>query len=427
MACGASVTATDSRAEAELGGVEPLKNMGLVIKGGGLQRDDFLRADLIVISPGIPASNPLLEEARARGIEVIGGLELAGRFISVPIIAVAGTNGKSTVTSLIGETLAEAGQDVFVGGNIGTPAVDYFSRPEAAEACVLEISSFQLESVADFNPHIAVLLNITDDHLDRYSGFAEYSAVKFRVFDNQSSKDYAIVNAADAVIRAEMLCGEARHGKAKLIPFNAEKSVETGLYYEGEEIVFALDGVREVYPMDGPGLRGTHNIDNAMAAIAALRLLGVSREVVIRGLRSFTGLRHRMEFVRERGGVTYINDSKATNAGALLMALRSTPAPVILIAGGRDKQGDYGILFTEAAKKVKLLIAIGEAAPRLEEAFSAIVSVRRASSMEEALRIAAEVAEAGDTVLLSPACSSFDMFSGFKERGEVFTALVRAL
>ncbi len=425
--CGASVTATDSRDEDALSDMEALSKMGLSIKAGGFRRDDFLNADLIVISPGIPASNPLLEEAAERGIEVMGGLELASRFIAVPTIAVAGTNGKSTVTSLAGEVLAGAGQGVFVGGNIGTPAVDYFLSTEPAEICVLEVSSFQLESIITFKPHIAVLLNITDDHLDRYGSFDEYAAVKFRVFDNQDSKDYAIVNAADALIRKEMLSGAPSHGKAKRIPFNCQKGVKTGLYQEGENIVFALEGVLESYPMDGPGLKGAHNMENAMAAIAALRLSGVSREDVIRGLRNFKGLRHRMEFVREIGGVRYINDSKGTNTGALLMALRSAKAPVVLIAGGRDKHGDYGILLAEAAQKVKLLIALGEAGPRLARAFSGIVTVKTASSMEEAVRIAADEAVAGDTVLLCPACSSFDMFRDFKERGERFTSLVRAL
>jgi len=401
--------------------------MGIEIKAGGFRKEDFSGAGLIVISPGVPASNPLLEEARAKGVEVIGGLELACRFIKAPVIAVAGTNGKSTVTSLIGEILQGSGQSAFVGGNIGTPVVDYFLSETPASRCVLEVSSFQLESIAEFKPHIAVLLNITEDHLDRYSGFDEYSAVKFRIFDNQDRGDYAIVNASDEVIRAGMLSGAARHGGAERIPFNCTTGVKTGLYEDGENIVFALHGVLESYPMEGTGLKGAHNIENAMAAIAALRLSGVSPESVRRGLRSFKGLAHRMEFVRERGGVSYVNDSKGTNTGALLMALRSTPAPVVLIAGGRDKQGDYGLLTAEVTRKVKLLIAIGEAAPRLEESFSGIIKVKRASSMEEAVRIAADEAASGDTVLLSPACSSFDMFKDFKERGRAFEALVRAL
>jgi len=427
LSCGANVKAADSRTEGELGRLNDLREMGLEINAGSFRREDFLDAGLIVISPGIPASNSLLEEARGRGIEVIGGLELAGRFISTPVMAVAGTNGKSTVTSLAGEVMTQAGKAVFVGGNIGTPAVEYCLSENPAQICIFEVSSFQLESIVSFRPHIAVLLNITDDHLDRYSGFDEYAAVKFRIFDNQKQGDYAIVNAKDALIKKEMLSGAHFHGDAQVIPFNAEKGVETGLYQDGDKIVFAFEGRLETYPIEAIGVKGAHNIENAMAAIAALRLSAVSPGDIIEGLGAFKGLRHRMEFVREKDGVSYINDSKGTNTGALLMALRSLFAPVVLIAGGRDKLGDYGILDAEAAKKVKLLIAIGEAGPRLAGHFSNIVNVKTASSMEEAVSLAAEEALPGDTVLLSPACSSFDMFSGFKERGEVFEALVRAL
>ncbi|MFQ5479910.1 MAG: UDP-N-acetylmuramoyl-L-alanine--D-glutamate ligase [Thermodesulfobacteriota bacterium] len=423
---GAVVRGTDIRDEERLTGAEDLKEMGLAISAGGFKRCDFLSAELIVISPGIAASNPLLSEAREKGIEVIGDLELASRFMDVPIIAIAGTNGKSTVTSLIGEILEASGRSVFVGGNIGTPVCDYFLKEVRAEICVLEVSSFQLESIVTFSPHIALLLNITEDHLERYSGFAEYAAVKFRVFDNQKSGDFAVVNAADAVIDKETL-GEAaqRHGEALYLPFN--RSNGAGIYYEGKNIVFAFEGRRETYCVEAPGLKGAHNMENAMAAVAALRLSGVSREDVSEGLRSFKGLRHRMELIGERGGVSFVDDSKGTNTGALLMALKSTPAPVILIAGGRDKHGDYGVLNALMADKVRLLLALGEAGGRLSEAFTGIVEVRKVSSMEEAVETAAAEARPGETVLLSPACSSFDMFRDFKERGDRFAALVRAL
>ncbi|MFQ5427478.1 MAG: UDP-N-acetylmuramoyl-L-alanine--D-glutamate ligase [Thermodesulfobacteriota bacterium] len=428
----ASVTATDSRGEEELtgggGGVKGLKEMGVTIKAGGLRSEDFLRARLIVISPGIPYSHPLLEEARARGIEVIGGLELASRFIRVPIIAIAGTNGKSTVTSLVGEVLAASGRNVFVGGNIGTPLVDYFLSDTPADICVLEVSSFQLESIMSFSPHIAVLLNITEDHLERYSSFSEYAAVKFRLFDNQENSDYAVVNAADPLISTETLGKAARlHGKARRLPFNCSAREDTGLYYFGSEVVLSSKGVIERYPVEAPGLKGVHNMENAMAAIAVLRLSGVGREQILEGLRSFKGLKHRMEFIRERGGVSFINDSKGTNTGALMKALQSTQAPIILIAGGRDKGGDYSMLAPLMAGKVRLLVALGEAAPVLQEAFKGVVGVRVVSTMEEAVETAAAEAAAGDTVLLSPACSSFDMFRDYRERGLRFTALVQAL
>ncbi len=425
---GASVSVVDSRDEGLLAGAEDLRKMGVKVKAGGLRSGDFEDAELIVLSPGFPASDPLLKQARARGVEVIGGLELASRFITVPIIAIAGTNGKSTVTSLIGSVLEAAGVSVFVGGNIGTPAVDYFLDESQAKICVLEVSSFQLESIVTFRPHVAILLNITDDHLDRYSGFEEYAAVKFRLFDNQQRRDFAVVNAADALIHDETLDVEASsHGEAIRVPFNCSSDDDNGLCIRGTDVLYRKDGLVEEYPLEGTSLTGLHNMENAMAAIAALRLCGVSSGDVQEGLRSFHGLRYRMELVRERGGVRFINDSKGTNTGALMMALRSTAAPVILIAGGRDKGGDYTALREIMADKVRLLIVLGEGAGRLRESFSDIVDVQAVSTMEEAVEAAAKEAAAGDTVLLSPACSSFDMFRDFKERGARFTALVKAL
>ncbi len=428
---GAMVRATDRRMADDLSGTEELRGLGVeVMAGVEPVAGDLGDVDLLVVSPGVPASSPLVTEARKRSIEVVGGLELAARFIDVPIVAVAGTNGKSTVTSLLGEVLKGAGRSVFVGGNIGTPAVDYFLVGERAECCVLEVSSFQLETISAFRPHIAVLLNITEDHLERYSGFEEYAAVKLRLFENQRPEDFAVVNAADPLIRQKILPGAEKmpvHGRAALLPFNSVPGSDTGLWQDGEKIIFSSDGCIETYEMDWPGLSGRHNVDNAMAAIGALRLMGIEREEILRGLARFRPLGHRMELVREFRGVRYIDDSKGTNTGALVMALRSTPAPVVLIVGGRDKGGDYGVLYPEVAKKVRLLLAMGEAGARLEEEFRGIVPVRRVSTMEEAVKTAAGEAEPGDTVLLSPACSSFDMFRDYRERGERFKALVLAL
>jgi UDP-N-acetylmuramoylalanine--D-glutamate ligase len=356
-------------------------------------------------------------------------IELAYRFTDAPVIAVAGTNGKSTVTALLGRVLEEAGLKVFVGGNIGTPAIEYVESvmdggPEA-DYCVLEVSSFQLESVSTFAPRVAVLLNVTEDHLDRYKDFEDYAETKFRLFEKQGGADCAVFNADDPVIDGRISDGLT---EAELLPFSAGSTLDVGLYLSGPDIVYAPErGALERYPTKGFSLKGLHNIENAMAVIGAARRLKVPRKAILKALKDFKGLPHRMERVRELGGVTYIDDSKGTNIGALAMALKSVDAPVVLIAGGRDKGGDYSHLSLAVRERVRLMVLIGEAAPRILEALGSATEVVSVASMEEAVRTAYARASSGDTVLLSPACSSFDMFSGYKERGERFKILVEAL
>ncbi len=422
--CGASVIATDMRPLEEIPEAVVLKDAGVGIKAGGHEGISFTGGELVVVSPGVPSGSPLLKSARENGAEVISDIELAYRFIDAPVLAVAGTNGKTTTTTLLGEVLKDAGNRVFVGGNIGTPAIEYVENGVAADFCVLEISSFHLETTDTFNPHVGILLNITEDHLDRYRDFTHYAGTKFRLFENQKKGDYAVVNVNDPVIAERSLRGL---GGGTVVPFTVWGTLTEGLYYTGEEIVYRRSGAEELYPVRDFRLKGVHNIENMMAVIAAARLSGVSREVILKTFSGFKGLAHRMELVRVLDGVTYIDDSKGTNVGALVMALKGTETPIVLIAGGKDKGGDYGVLSDLVREKVRLLVLIGEARFKIKEALGGLTDTVMAGSLEEAVRISRGRAVDGDTVLLCPACSSFDMFRSYKERGDLFKAFVGAL
>jgi UDP-N-acetylmuramoylalanine--D-glutamate ligase len=419
--CGASVTATDLRPLEEIPEALGLKEAGVEIKAGGHEGISFTGGELVVVSPGVPSEAPLLKRAREKGAEVLSDIELAYRFIDAPVLAVAGTNGKTT---LLGEVLKNAGNRVFVGGNIGTPAIEYVENGGGADFCVLEISSFHLETTDTFSPHIGILLNITEDHLDRYRDFAHYAGTKFRLFENQKKGDWAVVNVNDPVIAEKALSGL---GGGTVVPFTVWGTLAEGLYYTGTEIVYRRDGAEELYPVRDFRLKGVHNIENMMAVIAAARLSGVPVEVIMKTFSGFKGLPHRMEFVRVLDGVTYIDDSKGTNVGALVMALKGTETPVVLIAGGKDKGGDYGVLSDLVKEKVRQLVLIGEARFRIKDALGGLTDTVMAGSLEEAVRISRGRAVDGDTVLLCPACSSFDMFRSYKERGDLFKALVEAL
>lgn len=422
--CGASVTATDSKPISELSEAKGLAQMGVEVKAGGHCSVEPSSFDIVIVSPGVPFDIPLLKEARQGGVEVISDIELAFRFIDAPVVAVAGTNGKTTTTALLGKVLEDAGKKVFVGGNIGTPAVEYIEGDSRADLCVLEISSFHLETTDTFNPHIGILLNITEDHLDRYRDFDHYAETKFRLFENQRENDYAIVNMNDRVIAERAKKG---FGKGKLVPFTVSGGLNEGLFLEGDSIAFINGTKKELYPTKGFRLKGLHNIENIMSVIAASRLSGVDREVILKTLSEFKGLSHRMEPVRELDGVQYIDDSKGTNIGALEMALRGLNAPVILIAGGRDKGGDYSALSGLIKEKVRLMVLLGEARFKIKEALGGLTETVLVDSLEEAVRLSRKKASKGDVVLLCPACSSFDMFKGYKERGERFKSFVEAL
>lgn len=420
--CGAAVVATDSKAADALPGLESLAPCGVEIRAGGHAGVSLEGVDMVVVSPGVPSDLEFLNEARKAGAEVISDIELAWRFIDCPVIAVAGTNGKTTTTTLLGQAFEDAGMKAFVGGNIGTPAVEYIEGGGGADVCVLEVSSFHLETTKFFRPHIGILINITEDHLDRYRDFAHYAATKFRLFENQSEADFAVLNVNDPVIAGH----KESYGRGRVVPFTVEGKCD-GLYLDGGFIVHMMDARREEYPVEAIRLTGLHNMENVMAVIAASRLSGVSKDSLMKTLSAFGGLHHRMELVRELGSVAYIDDSKGTNIGALQMALRSLDGPVVLIAGGVDKGGDYRVLASLVKEKVKAMVLIGEAKEKINRALGALTKTVMASSFEEAVHMAHDNAAPGDTVLLCPACSSFDMFRNYRERGERFRALVEAL
>ncbi|HXW85416.1 MAG TPA: UDP-N-acetylmuramoyl-L-alanine--D-glutamate ligase [Candidatus Binataceae bacterium] len=376
---------------------------------------------LLVTSPGVPPGAILLREAAVRGIPVIGEIELAARFIDAPIAAITGTNGKSTVTVLLGDMLKAAGRRTFVGGNLGTPLIEAVGPYEAV---VAEVSSFQLESIDRFRPRVAIHLNLSDDHFDRYRGLDDYGAAKARIFENQRADDFAILNRDDPLVWKL-----ARTVKSQVIAFSLERPGDGGsaIWLSGDRLEFHIGEKRGTLSIDQYRLAGRHNLQNAMAAAAAALVLDAGASVIERALREFRGLPHRIALVREKDGVRYVDDSKATNVGAVLEALEAMRGPVILIAGGVDKGGDYAPLREVVQRKVKCAMLNGAAREKIAHALAGAAEIEVVTTFREAVEGAARRARAGDTVLLSPACSSFDQFKDYAERGRAFEELVRAL
>jgi UDP-N-acetylmuramoylalanine--D-glutamate ligase len=418
---GARVTVTDKRSQAGLGAALVQLPAGVIHELGGHRGASFLGADLIVVSPGVPEI-PELAAARAAGVEITGELELASQFVSATIVAITGTNGKSTVTTLIGEMLRATGRPTFVGGNLGEPLAEAIGTPAAAEGgfCVVEVSSFQLETVGAFHPRVAVLLNITPDHLDRYDGLEGYVAAKARIFAAQTPEDFAVVNFDDPLaVQASAAARSRRDG------FSIRGSLATGAWLGGPLMLKLAHGAPESYPADLAWLLGQrHNQANALAALLAARLAGASPAEALAGLLAFRPLAHRMELVAEADGIAYYDDSKGTNVGAVVAALDGFPRRVVLIAGGRDKGGDYAPLAEVLGRVGRAAILIGEAADKMQAAFEGVVPVERAPTLEAAVENARRLARPGDAVVLSPACSSFDMFRDYAHRAEVFRSAV---
>ena len=421
---GAKVTVTDTAGKDKLvDAVSRLKGLSISYELGGHNLETFLNSDLIIISPGVPYKSEYLLKAREKGIPVISEIELAYNLLKPPIIGITGTNGKSTVTTLTGELIKAYKRNVFVGGNLGTALTDAVLSDKKWDAAVAEISSFQLETIRDFRPKTAVLLNITPDHLDRYDSMDEYVWAKARIFENQDKSDFAVLNADDAYT-SDII----KNIKSDIILFSRLKSIDRGVYIKGGDIASNISGKDEiVIKTDELGIKGVHNIENAMASIAAAQLSGCPVEFMRPALKRFAGLEHRLELVKTINGVKYINDSKGTNVGAVVKSLEGFSEPVILIAGGLDKGGDFTPLRGLVKEKVKCLILIGKAKDKIADAVGGLTDTIFASSLEDAVNIASHKADKGDVVLLSPACASFDMFKNYEERGRVFKEAVSRL
>ena len=419
---GARVTVSEAKPAAQLPAEAlALAQQGVLLETGGHRMETLLGAELIVVSPGVPLDIAPLRAADNSGIEIISEIELAYRFLQTPLIAVTGTNGKTTTTSLLGDMFRHAGKKVFVGGNIGTPLIAYVSGTQDRDFVIAEISSFQLEGIKSFRPFISVLLNITEDHLDRYQSFADYSAAKGRIFLNQAESDIAVLNYDDSQVRA--LDPGIR---AQKVFFSTRQPLPVGISYNGA-LHLRLRGEDAHIAIAGALLAGIHNVENMMAAAAVGFVCGLSLQSMQQALVRFSGLKHRMELVDQIRGVTFYNDSKATNVGAVVKSLESLPAPIVLIAGGKDKGGSYAPLQSLLRQKVKLLVLLGEARERMRAELGGEVETVMTASLDEAVRTAFSRSEAGDTVLFSPACSSFDMFTSYEHRGACFKELVSAL
>lgn len=384
-------------------------------------------ADFLVVSPGIPSSAPVVKEALRRGLKIYSELEISSWFCGAPMIAITGTNGKTTTTTLTGKIFEQAGREVFTGGNIGNAFSNFASKLSGDGIAVLEVSSFQLDNIESFHPRVSVLLNITPDHLDRYGNdFQTYTDSKCRIFENQSGEDYLVYNHDDPRTRAAV---ETRGGlKVRKFPFALKPDFPEGVFLEDGWVSIVLRGKKtRIVKGDEIRIKGIHNLYNSMAAAASSHLMGVGAGEIRGTLLSFPGVEHRLELVRELEGVTYINDSKATNVDSVWYALNSYDRPVIILIGGRDKGNDYGKLDEPVRKNVKAIIAIGESAPKVREAFSRMKKVVVANSMPEAVKEARKIASSGDIILLSPACASFDWFENYEHRGKVFKEIVNGL
>lgn len=417
---GADVRVSDCRKESELHR-ETAALAGLPVRYflGGEDLSWLEGVDLLIPSPGVPQENPLLREASRRGVEVLSEIELAARFLRAPLIAITGTNGKSTTTALTGEMLKAGGFNIFVGGNIGAPLIGFAGGDW--DWGVVEVSSFQLEWVENFRPRIAALLNLTEDHLDRYPDFQAYCAAKERIFAAQDGNDLAVLNRDDPLvwkIRERI--------RSRVVSFGWTP-VDDGVYATREEIVWRSAGKEERFSLARAKIQGVHNVENLMAAIAAAKAAGVTASEIQKVIDGFAGLEHRLEFVREKAGVRYFNDSKGTNVGAVVKSLAGFSAPVLLLAGGVDKGGDYAPLENEIRRTVKKLILFGAAREKIRASLGHLTDTVVVENLEAAVRDAYKSSRPGDVVLLSPACSSFDMFRDYTERGKRFKALVQEL
>ncbi len=422
---GAQVTVSDLRSPEELSRHIPaLLDAGVNVEAGGHGHATFRRQDLIVLSPGVTPNSPELDEARTFQIPIIGEIELAARFLKTEMLAITGSNGKTTTTTLAGEILKAGGLTTLVGGNIGLPAVELIDQPDnhAGAWTVLELSSFQLETVDTFRPKIAVLLNLTPDHLDRHGSFENYARAKERIFARQTSDDALVLNGDDPRVQQA-----ASRAASRVYWFSRTKLVRQGACVHQGIVVFRANetaALEPILPVAEVPLKGAHNVENVLAAVCAARLAGVEAGAIAHAIRGFHAVEHRLEFVDTVAGVDYYNDSKATNVDSTMKALESFPGGVHLILGGKDKKSDYTTLRPLLQQRVKRVYTIGAAAEKIEAHLAGSVEVVHAETLPTAVARAHDAAEAGDVVLLAPACSSFDQFENYEQRGRVFKELV---
>ena len=426
---GARVTVSDARSAVALAEEIPtLLDAGIMVEAGGHGLLTFRRQDLIVVSPGVPFDTPELKQVRAYGKDgppIIGELELASRFLQGKVLAITGSNGKTTTTSLLGKIFADAGGPTLVGGNIGTPVIDLIAPSTLETVSVLEVSSFQLETVEEFHPQIAVVLNITPDHLDRHGTFENYAAMKARITARQGAEDFLVLNGEEKP--TQMLAAKT---KAQVFWFSGRRPIKLCAFVHGESVLFITrEGAKAepVMPVAEIPLKGAHNVDNVLAAVCAARLGGIAAESIRASVKSFKAVEHRLEFVATVRGVEFYNDSKATNVDATKKALEAFKGGVHLILGGKDKNSDYMELSDLLRARCKVVYTIGSAAEKIERHLAGVVKIVSAGTLDSAVRKAAEDAVAGDVVLLAPACSSFDQFENYEQRGRIFKGIVNGL
>jgi len=418
---GAVVTGTDALPAAALAEArEALAGLDVALELGVPEPAKVTGYDYIFLSPGVPPELPWLERARKQGIPVWGELELARHFLTLPVIAISGTNGKTTTTTLTAKLLEAGGFRPLVGGNIGTPLISLVEEQESHDFLVLEVSSFQLDTAPGFRAHKAALLNITPDHLDRYPSFAAYVASKAGLFRNQTAQDLRVINYDDPQVRP------LGAGPARVLSFSSRQPQEAGAWLSGEALCVRLpEGLEHTFPVAEIRLQGRHNLENVMAALLLALDSGVTPEACREVLARFAGLPHRLEYVATLDGVEYYDDSKGTNVGAVMRALEQFQRPVILIAGGRDKDSDFSLLAPAIRARVRHLVLMGETKERLAQVWAGLAPIHLAADMAEAVRLARRLARPGEVVLLSPACASFDMFRDYAHRGDTFQRLVR--
>jgi UDP-N-acetylmuramoylalanine--D-glutamate ligase len=423
---GARVTVSDTRSAVALAKEIPaLLEAGIMVESGGHGLLTFRRQDLIVVSPGVPMDTPEVKQVVAFGLPVIGELELASRYLQGRVVAITGSNGKTTTTTLVGKIFADASVPTLVGGNIGLPVIDLVAKSGPETVSVLEVSSFQLETIEEFHPWIAVVLNITPDHLDRHGSFETYAAAKARITERQTADDFLVLNAEDKA--AQMV---ALKTKAQIFWFSGRRPIKQGAFVHGESILYIPREVAKaepVMPVSDIHLKGSHNVENVLAAVCAAQLAKIPAESIRASVAGFAAVEHRLELVKIVNGVEFYNDSKATNVDAAMKAVASFASGIHLILGGKDKDSDYTLMSGMLKERVKFVYTIGSAAEKIERELQGVVKIVSAETLQVAVAKAAKAATNGDVVLLSPACSSFDQFENYEQRGRVFRQLVNEL